>query len=131
MQVAAFNARCPFEIGDTVCVRGQNVGKSELLSQEIKVITDIACIHYVKSGVVEFRYEFDGSGAYEQLQHENLHKQGSGSSDIIKRAIKFFSYLAAGAPLRNVMLGRTEREVREYFRMAAKALESGGRRHED
>lgn len=68
MQLAAFNATCPFEIGDMVCVCGQSMGKTEDFANNIKTITDIACVHYLKNGVVEFRYEFDGSGIYTPIQ---------------------------------------------------------------
>ncbi|SHJ74868.1 hypothetical protein [Tepidibacter formicigenes] len=59
MQIATFNATCPFEIGDKV--KEANTG-------EVKRITDIACVHYLKTGKVEFRYELDGSGNYIQIQ---------------------------------------------------------------
>jgi hypothetical protein len=55
MQVAAFNATCPVEIGDVI--KDANTGR-------VATITDIACIHYVKAGKIEFRYELDGSGQY-------------------------------------------------------------------
>lgn len=54
MQVATFNAKCPVEIGDKVTLPGGQTA----------IITDIACVHYVKSGQIEFRYELDGSGQY-------------------------------------------------------------------
>lgn len=58
MQVAAFNAKCPFEIGDRI---------EDRRTGAVRTITDIACIHYIKTGKVEFRYEFDGSGQYEEI----------------------------------------------------------------
>ena len=51
----AFNARCPFEIGDKVVV-DKAIG--------YVTITDIICIHFLKSGKIEFRYEFNESGNY-------------------------------------------------------------------
>jgi len=47
MKINAFNAKCPFEIGDVIHVNGS-----------LRKITDIMCLHYCKSGKVEFRYEF-------------------------------------------------------------------------
>lgn len=59
MQIATFNARCPFEIGDKV---------QEARTGEVRKITDIACIHYLKAGKVEFQYELDHSGQYVPIQ---------------------------------------------------------------
>ena len=69
MELVAFNACCPFEIGDKVILVSQSVGKSECLLQNAKTITDIACIHYVKNGTIEFRYELDNSGEYQPIQY--------------------------------------------------------------
>lgn len=69
MKVAAFSAKCPYEIGDRVNVV-QQAGKNEngkLFSVGVATITDIACIHYLKSGEVRFTYELDGSGKYAPL----------------------------------------------------------------
>jgi hypothetical protein len=55
MQVATFNAQCPVEIGDKI--QDANTGR-------VATITDIACIYCVKAGIIEFRYELDGSGQY-------------------------------------------------------------------
>jgi hypothetical protein len=54
MQFAAFNAYCPFEIGDRV----------KDMSGKIFTITDIASVHYLKKQKVEFMYEFNNSGEY-------------------------------------------------------------------
>jgi len=54
MKVAAFSAKCPYEIGDRVNVV-QEAGENEsgkLFSVGAATITDIACIHYLKSGEV-------------------------------------------------------------------------------
>lgn len=56
MQKAGFVAVCPFEIGD-VLVFGSRVEK----------ITDILAIHSLKTGKVNFRYEFNGSGEYKEV----------------------------------------------------------------
>lgn len=54
MQLTQFNAYCPFEVGDRILdTAGQ-----------VHTITDIACIHYVRGGNVEFRFELDHSGYY-------------------------------------------------------------------
>ena len=61
MKLAAFNARCPFEIGDKVQETPETGGK-------VRTITDIACTHYVKSGEVRFLYELDNNGRYVSIQ---------------------------------------------------------------
>lgn len=60
MKFAAFNAVCNYKIGDRVVI-AQPEGS-------IKTITDIACIHYVKSGKVEFLYELNDSGTYVRIK---------------------------------------------------------------
>ena len=79
MKMAAFRVICPLEIGDTVLVAD---GRKEAFyirqqgkPRQITVIkpvcahkvTDIATIHYLKTGNVSFRYELDGSGEYREL----------------------------------------------------------------
>lgn len=60
MQIAAFRACCPFEIGDTVKDRtGQH-----------KTITDIIVIHRVKTGSTEFVFELDNSGKLVKIKFE-------------------------------------------------------------
>jgi hypothetical protein len=54
MQFSAFNAFCKFEVGDRVKDAEGNV----------MVITDIACVHYIKNRKIEFRFEFDKSQQY-------------------------------------------------------------------
>ena len=47
MQMAAFNAVCPYEIGDKInAVKAVN---GQLFSVGVSTITDIACTHYGKS----------------------------------------------------------------------------------
>ena len=55
MVQSAFAARCPYEIGDTIIAYHHGTGREEL-----KVITDIVCVHSLKKGTVEFLYELDG-----------------------------------------------------------------------
>ncbi len=66
MQVAAYSAKCPYEIGDRIKVikaKGNNENGRWFSVTEV-TITDIACTHYLKSGKVIFTYELDGSGKY-------------------------------------------------------------------
>ena len=48
MQFKYFNATSPYEIGDIVCISGME-----------RAILDIACIHFVSTGKVEFSYKLD------------------------------------------------------------------------
>lgn len=65
MQMAAFNAVCPYEIGDKInAVKAVN---GQLFSVGVSTITDIACTHYVKRGEVVFTYELDNCGQYAPL----------------------------------------------------------------
>ena len=50
MQAVTFVASCPFEIGDKI-----RAGK------RVHIITDIVCMHHVKSGEIKFLYELDDS----------------------------------------------------------------------
>ena len=54
MKYAYFEASCPLEIGDKVI----DAGGIE------KIITDIMCCHFIKSGDVTFHYELDNNGIY-------------------------------------------------------------------
>jgi len=58
MKLAQFNAYCPFEIGD----------KIRDITGRVHEITDIACVHYVHNGMVEFRFELDKSGKYAPIE---------------------------------------------------------------
>lgn len=76
MKLAAFNAVCPYEIGDRVSIL-EAAGKNEngvMYMQREELITDIACTHYIKSGKVIFTYELNGSGKYERIM--TLHEAG-------------------------------------------------------
>lgn len=65
MQMAAFNAVCPYEIGDKInAVKAIN---GQMFSVGVATITDIACTHYVKSGKVVFTYELDNCGQFAPL----------------------------------------------------------------
>ena len=69
MQMAAFSAKCPYEIGDRVVVI-EVAGTNEngvMYTQREGVITDIACTHYIKTGKIIFTYELNGSGKYERI----------------------------------------------------------------
>ena len=52
MKFAAFNARCPFELGDRF---KETDGKEH-------TITDIVALHSMKTMTVRFVYELDNSG---------------------------------------------------------------------
>lgn len=70
MKLAAFNATCPFEIGDKIKIRreirGELAKRFHLIPatvvEEVHTITDIVCVHSVKNGTVTFMYELDNSG---------------------------------------------------------------------
>lgn len=80
MKMAAFKVVCPLEIGDKVAIKEMQGKEKEayylpdgaivvLQSNTVAVhtITDIATLHFLKSGEVSFMYELDGSGRYEPL----------------------------------------------------------------
>ena len=69
MQMAAFNAVCPYEIGDKVkvAIPAQSREDGKMFSIEVATITDIACTHYVKKRKIVFTYELNNSGHYAQL----------------------------------------------------------------
>lgn len=56
MKYAEFKAVCPYEIGDKIKVIQEERGG------EIHTITDIVCMHYLKTGAVQFLFELDNSG---------------------------------------------------------------------
>lgn len=70
MKLAAFNATCPFEIGDKIKSRRRvKPGEAETFRldpaavvEEVHTITDIVCVHSVKNGTVTFLHELDNSG---------------------------------------------------------------------
>ncbi len=62
MKMAAFNAMCPYEIGDKINAVKEING--QMFSAGVAIITDIACVHYIKSGKIVFVYELDNSGKY-------------------------------------------------------------------
>lgn len=75
MKYAAFQAVSPFEIGDRIKAHiAREMGRTgtgeKILAEEgieVHTITDIACIHSLKTGSVIFRYELDHSGCYIEL----------------------------------------------------------------
>lgn len=66
MQMAAFSAKSPYEIGDKIqVIDGAARDKDGALYMiRLATITDIACTHYLRAGRVLFTYELDGSGEY-------------------------------------------------------------------
>ena len=71
MKMAAFNAVCPYEIGDKIKVaipaQAEKAADGQLFSVGVATITDIACTHYIKSGKIIFTYELNNSGQYAPL----------------------------------------------------------------
>lgn len=55
MKMTAFNATCPFEIGDKI---------RDAVTGAQRTITDIACVHYIKAGRIDFLFELDNSGHF-------------------------------------------------------------------
>lgn len=80
MQSSAFIAKCPYEIGEQFIQihKSASVGKTDQYWDyekgipkplgKTRTITDIITIHSVAHGKVNFLYEFDGSGTYENLK---------------------------------------------------------------
>lgn len=76
MKLAAFNATCPFEIGDKIKSRRRvKPGEAETFRldpaavvEEVHTITEIVCMNYVRSGKTEFLYELDDSGKLVRLE---------------------------------------------------------------
>ena len=62
MELAAFNAVCPFEIGDKIGMRKKAcaVGGRTLDVIVERTITDIVCMHSVKAGTVLYELDNDG-----------------------------------------------------------------------
>lgn len=69
MKQSCFIAQCPYEIGDMIIKKHSSLGGTELQIKELlkaPVITDIAAIHFTKTGVVSFCYELDNCGTYRE-----------------------------------------------------------------
>ena len=64
MQMAAFSARSPYEIGDKIQVITPAGKNQDGAFTTYATITDIACTHYLRGNRVLFTYELDGSGEY-------------------------------------------------------------------
>lgn len=62
MKMVEFNATCPYEIGDKINAVKEING--QMFSAGVATITDIACVHYIKSGKIVFVYELDNCGKY-------------------------------------------------------------------
>ena len=88
MKAEVFNAVCPLEIGDKVAIKMNResqtaekpldalylppnamvmVGGADV---RFAIVTDIATLHYLKSGETQFLYELDASGAYKPMKVE-------------------------------------------------------------
>lgn len=77
MKTAEFKAVCPVEIGDKVIlIDGSRMEAGSIPQGRLfvfggpkeHIITDIAAVHYVKSGTVQFMYELDGNGKYTHIE---------------------------------------------------------------
>lgn len=88
MVITQFKARCPFEIGDEIKSRRATPvhhttdaeghplpGYYVDIIEETHIITDIVCMHSVKSGTVEFLYELDGHGPLVRLTDPKRQKK--------------------------------------------------------
>lgn len=83
MKFTAFNATCPFEIGDKIktrkLVREDMAARAHLspatVIEEEHTITDIVCMNYVRSGKTEFLYELDDSGKLVHIVAAQRHKR--------------------------------------------------------
>ena len=67
MKLAAFNATCPFEIGDKITERREIhptglAFNGPVFTEVTHTITDIVCQHSVNTGEILFLYELDNSG---------------------------------------------------------------------
>lgn len=82
MKAEIFHSVCPLEIGDTVAVRAarnedgitvalympENAAVIVAGPMNMKKVTDILTLHFLKTGETQFMYELDGSGKYEPLE---------------------------------------------------------------
>mgnify|MGYP004568627199 CR=1 FL=1 len=82
MKAEFFRAVCPLEIGDTVAIKlDSKAQQTEALyipphatvlvgGKDIRIatVTDIATMHYLKSGETQFLYELDGKGSYKPMK---------------------------------------------------------------
>lgn len=72
MKLAAFNATCPFEIGDKIKSRRRvKPGEAETFRLDpaaVRTITDVVCQHSTQTGETVFLYELDGRGPLVRLE---------------------------------------------------------------
>lgn len=76
MKLAAFNATCPFEIGDKIKSRRRvKPGEAETFRldpaavvEEVHTITDVVCQHSTQTGETVFLHELDGRGPLVRLE---------------------------------------------------------------
>lgn len=76
MKFTAFNATCPFEIGDKIKSRRRATpGEAEAFRldpaavvEEVRTITDIVCQYSAQTGEAVFLYELDGRGPLVRLE---------------------------------------------------------------
>ena len=83
MKLAAFNATCPFEIGDKIKIRreirGELAKRFHLIPatvvEEVHTITDIVCQYSAQTGEAVFLYELDGRGPLVKIQEAPRRKR--------------------------------------------------------
>lgn len=86
MKAEVFHAVCPLEIGDKVAIKMDRKSQQTetpldalylpkdavvmVGGEDIRfaIVTDIATLHYLKSGETQFLYELDGKGAYKTMK---------------------------------------------------------------
>lgn len=104
MKLAAFNATCPFEIGDKIKSRRRvKPGEAETFRldpaavvEEVHTITDIVCVHSVKNGTVTFLYPY----LAEDIEETARIKAGAGHTVGVRVDIYPHVYRKMGADWR-------------------------------
>ena len=87
MKLAAFNATCPFEIGDKITERREIhptglAFNGPVFTEVTHTITDIVCQHSVKTGEILFLYELDNSGKLVVIAAEEERRRKNDSCDL-------------------------------------------------
>lgn len=83
MKLTAFNATCPFEIGDKIKIRREIRGElakrfpliPATVVEEVHTITDIVCQYSAQTGEAVFLYELDGCGPLVKIQEAPRRKR--------------------------------------------------------
>lgn len=83
MKLTAFNATCPFEIGDKIKIRREIRGElakrfpliPATVVEEVHTITDIVCQYSAQTGEAVLLYELDGRGPLVKIQEAPRRKR--------------------------------------------------------